>query len=412
MRLLQQHKTFTVLLATIILMELAHGIEVVTLQPLYLTRHFGESESFVGIVASVYLFVDTLLTRTPAGLLADRWGRKPTLLLGIFLSLVPIPLMVITNTPNLFIPFSIVNGLGAGMIWPAIYALVADLYGREQRGTVLGLINMVMLGGLAAGGPISGSLILSVLGYPDPSVYPRGFAICALFVLLAFVLVLAFVRDTPHTSFPTSREAEVETGEQDAIPGMRVAFPLLLLIGLFITFALGLIVPILTLFGINVLQVSLTTFALILIPPALAAALVLVPAGRWADQRGRHAPMLVGLTLIAVPFWGAAASTNPFIVSAGGVVAALGYALLVPAWNALIMDWIPAQRRGFFLGGIATVQGLGLAAGPAIGGTLFHLNPYTPFWSAGALLSVGALLALILVRRQPKPDLRLETSQI
>ena len=30
------------LLATIVLMELAHGVEIVTLLPLYLTRHFGE----------------------------------------------------------------------------------------------------------------------------------------------------------------------------------------------------------------------------------------------------------------------------------------------------------------------------------------------------------------------------------
>lgn len=90
--MLRRHKTFAVLLATIVLMELAHGVEIVTLLPLYLTRHLHEDELFVGLVASPYLFVDTLLTRTPAGLLADHWGRKPTLVLGILLSLAPLPL--------------------------------------------------------------------------------------------------------------------------------------------------------------------------------------------------------------------------------------------------------------------------------------------------------------------------------
>jgi hypothetical protein len=49
--LLCRHKTFAVLLATIVLMELAHGVEIVTLLPLYLTRHLREDELFVGLVA-------------------------------------------------------------------------------------------------------------------------------------------------------------------------------------------------------------------------------------------------------------------------------------------------------------------------------------------------------------------------
>ena len=125
------------------------------------------------------------------------------------------------------------------------------------------------------------------------------------------------------------------------------------------------------------------------------------PASPWQpapDRRGRHRPLFAGLALIAVPFWGAAVSTQPVVVSAGGSLAALGYALFVPAWNALIMDWIPAERRGLFLGGVATVQGLGLAAGPLVGGRLFEVNPYAPFWLAGLLMTVGAGLAVALIR--------------
>ena len=243
-------------------------------------------------------------------------------------------------------------------------------------------------GGLAAGGPISGSIILALLGYPDPLSFSRGFIVCSVFVMVALFLVLLFVREPKHIHVTA-----VEPRRTNRTPALDPTFLRLLAIGLVITLALGLIVPILTLFGTNVLRVSLYTFALILIPPALTAAVVLIPAGRWADKRGRETPMLLGLCLIAIPFWGAALSTQPLVVSAGGMVAALGYALLVPAWNAFIMDWIPDRRRGLFLGGIATVQGIGLAAGPVIGGRLFELNPYAPFWLAGTLLAVGAALA-------------------
>lgn len=399
--LIKSNRTFAVLLVTIVLIELAHGIEIVALLPLYLTRHFLEDGAFVGLVASTYLFVDAILARTPAGWLADRWGRKPTLLTGIALSFLPLPLMALVTDPHWFIPLNIVNGIGAGMIWPPIYALVADLYDSSRRGTVMGLVNMVMLGGLVAGGPIAGSLLLQLLGYPDPAAFPRGFIASMALVGLAFVLVAVFVRETSHARVRTKTSPgnlqEAGTPAFDTLASMPRAFFLLLAIGLCVALGLGLIVPILILFATNVLQVTLGTFALIMIPPALVAALALIPAGRWADRRGRHVPMLLGLILIAIPFWGASLSTVPFIVSAGGMVAALGYAFFVPSWNAQVMDYIPAARRGLFLGGVATVQGLGLAMGPYIGGQLFQQNPYAPFWGAGALMTLAAGGAAVLL---------------
>jgi MFS family permease len=174
------------------------------------------------------------------------------------------------------------------------------------------------------------------------------------------------------------------------------------LIGLAITFAIGLIVPVITLFGTDVMRVSPRVFALVLVPPALTAALALYPAGRWADRGGRELPLLLGLVIIAIPFWGASLSIDPVIVSLGGMMAGLGYALLVPAWNALIMDWIPARARGIFLGAIATVQGVGLALGPAAGGALWNqIGVYAPFTASALLFSLGVGCAvLIFLRRQ------------
>src|ERR1700694_2916751 len=70
----QAHPTLVSLLATIILMEIAHGIELLALFPLYLSEVEHESVSLVALTISVYLIVD-IVTRTPAGWLADRVGR-------------------------------------------------------------------------------------------------------------------------------------------------------------------------------------------------------------------------------------------------------------------------------------------------------------------------------------------------
>lgn len=78
----------------------------------------------------------------------------------------------------------------------------------------------------------------------------------------------------------------------------------------------------------------------------------------------------------------------------------MGYALLVPAWNALVMDWIPANARGLFLGAVATAQGIGLATGPSLGGALWErVGVYAPFEAAAMFLGFAVALTLRQARR-------------
>ncbi len=308
MQTLSTHRTFAILLATIVLMELAHGIELIALFPLYLSSTMHEGADVIGVTLSSYLIAD-ILTRTPAGWGADRWARKPMLVVGIVLSALPLLLMPRVESPTLFLALNAVNGIGAGCIWPAIYAAVADAYGRERYGLVLGIINMVMLGGIAIG-PIAGGFLLSRV------TYGAAFGVCLAIVALAFVLVALFVRE--------SRGAPADTTAADSQPWRTLARQMnptlvrLLVIGLLLTLAIGMMLPLISLFGRDVLRVSPDTFALILIPPGILTAALIIPAGHWADRRGRHTPLIVGLVLIAIPFAGAPISINPIIVSAGG----------------------------------------------------------------------------------------------
>src|SRR5512142_1737550 len=271
---------------------------------------------------------------------------------------------------EMFLLLNVVNGIGAGCIWPAIYAAVADAYRREQYGLVMGIINMVMLGGIALG-PIGGGLLLSRVDYET------AFNVCFVIVGLALVLVIAFVRERRE------EHAAIPGGGRRLANLVREVHPILvalLSVGLALTLALGIMLPLISLFGREVLHVTPDTLALILVPPAIAAAVLIIPAGHWADRHGRYRPVLAGLILVAVPFAGAPLSTDPIIVSAGATLVGIGYAMLAPAWNALIMDWVPPTARGLFLGAVATVQGIGFAVGPSLGGALWEsVNVYAPF---------------------------------
>ena len=156
----RSNRNLAVFLVAIVLMEIVHGIEAMALFPFYLTEVLGSSVTVVGAVISIYLVVD-IATRTPAGWLADRWGRKAVLVGGMLLSILPLTLMLRVQDPRTFLLLNGLNGLGAGCIWPAVYAGVADTYRRSERGLIMGVLGTVMLGGLALR-PITGNILLGL----------------------------------------------------------------------------------------------------------------------------------------------------------------------------------------------------------------------------------------------------------
>jgi len=125
--LVSSHRTFAIFLVTIVLMEVAHGIELIALFPLYLREVMHEGADVIGVTLSTYLIADILI-RTPAGWGADKWARKPLLIIGVLCSALPLLVMPYAGSQFIFLVLNAVNGIGAGCIWPAIYAGVADAY--------------------------------------------------------------------------------------------------------------------------------------------------------------------------------------------------------------------------------------------------------------------------------------------
>lgn len=385
---LRANRNLAVFLISIVLMEVVHGIEAMALFPLYLTEVLGSSVTLVGAVISTYLIVD-IVTRTPAGWLADRWGRKTILVGGIVLSIVPLPLMIRVQDASVFLLLNALNGLGAGCIWPAIYAGVADTYRRSQRGLIMGILSTVMLGGLALG-PISGNLLLGLTSYQTT------FLVCVALVCVALSLVLLLVKETA-----AEHEEQSRTATMGALRQLTRELALLGMVALLLTVSLALLLPIISLYGAEILRVDKVTMGIMLAVPGGITALVLLPAGHLADRLGRKPFIVVGLALLTVCYAAAPTTINLVVVAAGATLAGIGYALAVPAWNALAMDTIPQQSRGLLLGAVASVQGAGLAMGPVVGGYLWEsLHAYAPFTVGAGLLFVATLLSLWISPRR------------
>ncbi|HQJ27686.1 MAG TPA: MFS transporter, partial [Thermoleophilia bacterium] len=102
----------------------------------------------------------------------------------------------------------------------------------------------------------------------------------------------------------------------------------------------------------------------------LAMAVLLIPLGRLADERGRMRYYLVGIAVFTASSLLCAFSPNGAWLIASRGVQGVGAAWLGATSVAIVTDAFPPKERGRALGiNVATVY-LGLSIGPPLGGFL------------------------------------------
>jgi len=126
------------------------GALVLFALPFY-APEIGITESQVGIIVSS-LFLFSALSRVPAGILADKIGRRLGAVAGMVVGSAGLFFASTTNPLQLFIASSIC-GAGMGMVNTAVFAAASDF---ENRGYAIGLANTALNAGIFAGSTIAG----------------------------------------------------------------------------------------------------------------------------------------------------------------------------------------------------------------------------------------------------------------
>ncbi|NQU45384.1 MFS transporter, partial [bacterium] len=168
----------TILLLTIFA-NAADGAASVAV-PLYAQGRLGASAALLGTYALVQfsLYVVSALL---SGYLADRYGRRRTILLGLVIGgtglLTAIP---VDDRLLLFVPVALI-GLGMGMLWPAVEAAMIDGQGSGQIKRATGHFNYSWLGARSVG-----MVAASVLYVRDANL---PFAFSLLFIGLSGIII-------------------------------------------------------------------------------------------------------------------------------------------------------------------------------------------------------------------------------
>jgi MFS family permease len=159
--------------------------------PVY-AKALGYNDASIGLIMGSQL-ATTMAGKPLGGLVSDRIGRKPIILLGILLCAIIIPLIMRSEGFLTLMTFSCLFGLGVAIVTPSTTALVADLAKTGRMGSAMGVFGTIWDTGEAAGPILAGVLIASFS-------YFNGFvAIAGLMLVVAGIFAVA-VKDPTAAS--------------------------------------------------------------------------------------------------------------------------------------------------------------------------------------------------------------------
>jgi EmrB/QacA subfamily drug resistance transporter len=136
---------------------------------------------------------------------------------------------------------------------------------------------------------------------------------------------------------------------------------------------------------------------------ALTFGLLLVPAGRYGDARGRRGVFVTGLTVFTVASAAAGLATGPLWLIAARLVQGAAGGVVIPQVSGLIQQLFEPRERGRPFGLLGAVIGLSTAVGPLLGGLLIQAfgAEHGWRWIFYINLPIGVVAVLLALRWIP-----------
>jgi MFS family permease len=158
-----------------------------SITPIYLMDKFEVSTTEVGLFISVGFGLTTILTQIPAGILANKIGRRKFIAICLVLRpILPILWTIISNLSLLLVVQMMINSLWT-MTWPAYLSLLMEYTPKKRRGVSSGLSQTGIMLGFTIG-PYIGGYLWETMG----TVFP--YYSSAIFYALCLPIIL-FIKE-------------------------------------------------------------------------------------------------------------------------------------------------------------------------------------------------------------------------
>jgi MFS family permease len=354
------------------------GSFVIPFLTLYITRR-GYPLSVAGLALGAY-GCGNLIASILGGYLADRVGRRQTIVFSMFSGAVAMLLLSQARTLPAIFALAALAGLTGEMYRPASSALLADLVPAGQRVVAYSALRTAFNAGWAFGPAIAG--LLAAHGYFWLFVGDAITSAC-FGVLAFFALPKGFSAGAAQAGWGQLARAL----RKDRVLS-RVLFAAF-------TIAIVFFQPCST-FGLHLTHLGFSTATYGMILSLNGAIVVFCELPLTTITRRFPAPRVIALGYLCVGFGfallGLARSIPELIVYMG--VFTLGEMLAMPITSAYIADLAPPTMRGRYMGAYTLTWTMALVVGPAFGMSLLAAGP-SFLWIACCML--GVLAAAIVL---------------
>lgn len=356
---------------------------------LYITQKFSVGLAQAGALMGIYSitgFVGSMI----GGALADRFGRRKIILIGLVLSALSSISFGVVNKFEVFYLLAVVVGIPSRIARPAFSAMVADLLPDEQRTEGYG-IDRVVFNLACIIGPVIGGFLIT---YSYMSIFIVD-AIASLIVAWIFFKIM------PETKPQQDAAKTPESLNETFLGYFKVARD-----GLFLVFVIGTIFEFLGYFRV------FSTLSVFLhdvhgVPESgygylmSVNALLVVLFQFWVTSKvGKRKPMhlmALGnfLFMIGLMMFGLVSSYALFMVAIAIITA--GEMLTAPVSQAMMARFAPEQMRARYMAFFTLAARLPAAIGPWAAGLVF--DNYDPNWvwylsSVSCLVAIGIFLLI------------------
>lgn len=348
---------------------------------LYLSTQLGVPMDRIGLLFIGHAAAG-LVAQTLAGPLADRFGRKPVMVAGLFTQGCVAAAYSQAGVFEEFVLLAFLGGFFGAVFMPASSAMVIDLVGPERRTEAFGILRVAANLGWVLGPSLGG--LLATRSY---SVLFLGAAVAQ---LIYMVLLLLFARET----LPVGRAkalAQGWTGGYGSVLRDRVFMVFIaasILICLVVT-QLNTTIPVYLKRDMGIPE---SGYGLLMALNAGMVVLLQFPTTRLVERRDRVYMLALGSLLYAVGFGTLGWWRELPLFAVSVAVLTVGEMVIVPVSSALVADLSPDHMRARYMAVFGLTWTIGFGLGPSWGGVV--MQQWGPAWVWNATFLLGCLSAL------------------
>ncbi|NOV03366.1 MFS transporter [Paenibacillus planticolens] len=397
MKLLTKHQgALFILMLNLLLVFSGIGL-VIPIMPKFM-ESLGITGGIIGLLVAAFSLTQFLCSPL-AGRLADSFGRKRMIVIGMIVFAVSEGMFGLASSSGLLFASRMLGGISAAMIMPAVMAYAADITTQEERAVGMGYITAAITTGFIIGPGIGG--YIAEFGIRMP------FYFAAAAGILAACITMLILRESLPAHENLSDTPSIEVEKRGLFSQLRYAYREPYFLSLIIVFVMSFgLANFETIFGLFVdrkFGFQPKDIAFIITFGSIAGAVVQVTVFSWILKRfGERlvislclffAGLFILLTLFVHQFWMIFAVT--FIVF-------LAIDILRPAISTQ-MSMVAKDQQGYVAGLNSAFTSLGNIAGPIAAGFLFDLDVNYPYTLACLVLLICFILSVKSKKRSLQP---------